>query len=153
MVHVRAATYGDWARLLAWRSDPETMAQFKETSAPNVKAHMAWLKRALAADDVRLFVADDSELGLSVGTARLDLKMRKNETWAACSVTVAPQARGRGYAAPLIAFLVLRARAESLAGLLAEVKPGNFASLRAFASCGFMPVKADNDFVTLEYRL
>lgn len=153
MIRVRAAQPSDWARLLSWRSDPETVAQFRESSAPTVAEHMTWMAKIIRDERSRLYVADDSEIGLSVGTARLDLTQRKDETWAECSVTVEPRARGRGYAAQLVAYLVLQAQAERMSGLIARVKPGNFASLRAFASCDFLPMKSKDDLVTLERRL
>ena len=150
MLRLRLATMDDWARLLAWRNDPETRAQFREQEVVQAKDHLAWLKKTLADPSVRLYVADDNEQGGSIATARLDLVKRKTEEWAECSVTVEPLARGKGYAAQVIARLVAAAQEWPVAGLIANVKPTNYASLRAFARCGFQPVKFGEEYITME---
>lgn len=156
MLRLRLAEYEkDWARLWSWRCDPETCAQFRETQAPTLKEHLAWLKRTLADDNVWLFIADDQEFGVMVGTARLDVTTRKKEErWAEISITIEPRTRGRGYAASLVAAVMDAADAD-VVGIIANVKLANHASLRAFVECGFSLAKysEDTEMATLERKL
>lgn len=131
------------------------MRQFKDGSPIALKDHLAWLERTLASDKVRLFVADDQERGLAVGTARLDLVKLRREEWAEVSVTVEPRARGLNYGTQLVEALVELGGVWPpggglVAGYVAKIKPDNHASLRAFAACEFIPVTFAEDLVTLE---
>lgn len=160
MLRLRPAEQRDWARLLCWLNDPETRARFKQSDVVTAKEHFEWLAETLKAVDKRLYVADDHEAGYSVGTVRLDLvKYRKGDDWAEVSVTVEPRARGKGYGGALVQAVVDLGGVWStptnepsglVAGLVATIKHDNYASLRAFASAGFTPVKVTDKFVTLE---
>lgn len=154
MVRLRRAEMRDWAALLYWRNDAETRAQFKQQEVVSLKDHLRWLTETLAREETALYIADDDEAVLTVGTIRLDAVKHGEEDWAECSITVDPQVRGRHYATAIIACVVDQGGTWKeqglIAGLLATVKADNYASLRAFAACDFQPVKMTEKFVTLE---
>jgi len=150
----------DWARLYAWRNEPVTRAQFKMTDRVPLDEHLAWLKKMIDDPDVQLFIADDSEAGLAgVGTCRLDLVKHKDEDWAECSIAVDACVRGRGYAVQILDAMLAEVsegnwrKTRLIQGVLATIKTDNYASLRAFASCGFRIVKVTEKMATLEYAL
>lgn len=152
MVRLRPATEADWARLFCWRNDPETRAHVHSGDVVELSAHLKWLRATLANQDIKLFVARDSEAGNYVGTVRLDLDKKAIHY----SVTVEPHQRGKGYGEQIIA-----ATLESMPDangekwrnadrLVASIKPDNYASLRAFADNGFLLVKVTPTLVVLE---
>ena len=148
---LRLATPDDWARLFDWRNDPETIAQSWSDAPVETTEHQAWLEKTLADKRARLFIAEDTERSLIVGTGRLDIRGKKVEL----SLTIDPRHRGKGYGTLMIDALLVRAG--GLTPLperaVAAVKPGNSASLRAFAANGFTPVKWAEDRVDLERKL
>lgn len=113
--------------LFEWRNDPDTRAHSLTSEPVAWDDHVAWLERAIADPRRALYVAED-DLG-PLGTARLD----EDPPPPVISVTIAPERRGEGLAAPLIAALA------ELRGppIVAIVKPGNERSMRAFVRCGF----------------
>lgn len=151
MLRLRRAAMGDWARLLAWRNDPVTRANFTQADVVTPREHCDWLKETLANPDVALFVAEDRDR--AVGTGRLDVVRHRKARWGEVSLTVAAEQRGRGYASLLLGALVGQAGPLQLAGLVAHVKSENYASLRTFADCGFAPVDFTPSNVTLERKL
>jgi RimJ/RimL family protein N-acetyltransferase len=140
MLTMRLATMEDWARLLAWRNDPETRANSVEQAEVTVSEHRKWLKKTLASPSTMLFVFTDNSREVVVGTGRLDFDAKHKSI--ELSLTIDPRQRGRGYAGPVIQMLADAARyvpEGAYTRLVALVRPGNVASLRAFARCGFVP--------------
>lgn len=137
-VGVRAAAPADSALLLAWRNDSQTRAWSRTTDPVTPAEHETWLTRVLADPDRRLLVAEldgefDSEFdGRPVGTVRFD---RDGGAWEV-SITVAPDARGRRLAVP-----ILLAAEQSLgpATVRATVHRDNAASLALFERAGYRP--------------
>lgn len=129
-VTLRAATFDDAALLHQWTNDPETRRQSFSTEPVPWDTHLAWVKRVLDDPERSLYIAED---GGPVGMVRLDREV--------ISLSVAPERRGQGYAVALIA----AARAEG--GSIAEVKPTNDRSIRAFRSAGFAEIQRDSDRV------
>ncbi|MFI7674969.1 GNAT family N-acetyltransferase [Actinophytocola sp. NPDC049390] len=125
---VRPATEADAELLLSWRNDPETRRWSRTTDPVPAAEHRAWLAGTLASPDCRLFVADHG--GRPVGTVRFD---RDGDTWEV-SLTVAPSARGRGLAAPM---LLAAERALGPAVIRANVHHSNAASLAVFRRAGY----------------
>lgn len=146
-VTLRPATPEDSADLLAWRNDPLTRANSRNTDAVTEDGHAAWLARVLADPNRRLWVAlVETE---TVGTAAA---ARDAGGAVEISLTVAPAARGRGIAARLVDAAVTAAReAWPGAPIRAEIKPDNRASRTAFEACGFVRVGDRGDL--LDYAL
>ncbi|MFC4854664.1 GNAT family N-acetyltransferase [Actinophytocola glycyrrhizae] len=137
---VRPATEADAALLLSWRNDPETRRWSRTTDPVSPVDHKAWLSRALADRDRRLLVAEHD--GRPVGTVRFD---REGGTWEV-SITVAPAARGRKLAVPM---LLAAQRNLGSAVIRANVHSDNAASLALFRRAGYRPV-SDGEWRWLE---
>jgi RimJ/RimL family protein N-acetyltransferase len=146
MVFLRPAETADWARLWAWRNDPQTRENFEYGDAVSLAEHMRWLEAVLKDANTRLYVGLQDGTGASVGTCRV---MRAQHLPDAalpaldCSVTVEPRYRGRGFAEPLITAMCRELADDDefcRYGLVARIKHGNWASIRAFAACGFVPI-------------
>ncbi|GGS17766.1 GNAT family N-acetyltransferase [Actinokineospora fastidiosa] len=134
---VRRATPADADRLLAWRNDPGTRRWSVNPDPVSPETHRRWL-----AQDRRLLIAE--EAGVPVGVVRFDPVPDGVEV----SITIAPEARGRGLARP-----ILQAAQDTIPGtrLLARVHADNTASRRLFASAGYRLVTEDRPFLTYRY--
>lgn len=126
-VSLRLATIDDADLLFGWANDPVTRASSFNSDPIVWEEHVAWLGRVLAEPGRRLWVA---ESGGPVGMVRLD----QSDGHEVISVSVAPGRRGEGLASPLIR----AACAEAVGLVLAEIKPGNVRSQRAFEAAGFV---------------
>lgn len=172
MFTLRRADENDWARLWHWRNDPVTLANFKDSNPVLLNEHVAWLRDTLIIKTRRLFVLQQSEaiagdnawstlaqaVGAAkvrcVGTARADLVTTVSGVHVDCSITIAPERRGKGYADVLIGLFlaVLDASDWTMHSQRAYVRLSNVSSLRAFAAHGFAPLleTMDVDSITLE---
>ena len=140
IIRLRKATVEqDWARLFVLRNDPGTREGMLSTDEVPLREHMDWLRRTVGSKTVHLFVAEDPQRGLTLGTARLDLHKGGNR--AEVSVTVDPRQRGRGSVAQVLDRLREAAEEIGVNKLVATVKTRNGASLRAFATAGYVPTK------------
>lgn len=133
-VNIRPATLEDSDDLMSWRNDWVTRANSRDQNLVVGEVHEGWLRGALVRTDTMLFVAEQD--GLTVGTVRWDA--RRDGVWEV-SITVAPDARGRGIGAEL---LVLGERALSEAHVTATffsavVHRDNDKSTRLFLNAGY----------------
>ncbi|MFQ5915860.1 MAG: GNAT family N-acetyltransferase, partial [Nitrospinota bacterium] len=144
-VILRPATMGDADFLFRLRNDPETRRQSLHEEPLLNSQHGLWLERMLSTPWCHLYVADVG--GQPVGTGRLDFH---HPEIAEVSLTVAPERRGAGHGADLVAALVNEARNFRCRTLVAEVKGTNPASLLAFLKNGFL---VPNGLVRLERQL
>lgn len=152
-MQLRLATMDDWARLFSMRNDETTRLNSCEGKPVELDEHLQWLKRTLADTNTTLFIANDDSRGVTVGFARLDYTHEREGLNAICSLSVDATQRGRGYAQQLIQALAEVAKSKAATRLMAVVRPTNYPSLRAFASCGFSILKTDGVLVTLELEL
>ena len=137
---LRGATAADADLLRAWRNDPDTRRWSRSEAEVGADEHASWFGRVLSDASTQLWVAEDGSG--PYGQVRLD---PAGPGGAELSVTLAPRARGRGLAAPLLIEAAGRALAEpAVERLVAFVKPGNDASLRAFGRAGFRPAGEDD---------
>jgi UDP-2,4-diacetamido-2,4,6-trideoxy-beta-L-altropyranose hydrolase len=132
LLTLRPATIDDARTLFEWRNDPSTRAASFITDAVVWEDHVGWLRASLASPDVRIVVAELD--GSPVGVQRI---VRDGDR-ATISVTVAPTARARGLATPLIRGSVASAHALGVRRIDAYIRPDNVASLRAFEGAGFV---------------
>jgi UDP-2,4-diacetamido-2,4,6-trideoxy-beta-L-altropyranose hydrolase len=132
---LRPATAGDAALLFGWANDAATRAaSFRPEPIP-WPTHVEWLDRRLAADDCLLLVGEHGEGGEAIGQVRFD---RESQDVAVISVSVAPSARGAGYAPALIDAGTRAAFARwPIDAIRAEIRSANVASLASFADAGF----------------
>ena len=131
-VSLRPATGDDTALLLAWRNDATTRANSIHGAEVSVADHTAWLAKTLASDDRKLFVAVRE--GAAVGQIRLDRVA--GASWE-ISITVAPEARGKGLSSAMLAAAEAPAKELGAKRLVAVIKKGNDASVRAFKGAGY----------------
>lgn len=133
-LRARRARADDGDLLLAWRNDPGTRASSRSQEPVARDAHLRWLDDALADPGRRLFVVE--HCGVPVATVRFDEE--GSRLWEV-SITVAPDARGRGLAAAVLdcAERAWRADVGSGPSVLACVRPGNTASARLFQAAGY----------------
>lgn len=135
VISLRAATMDDAPTLLSWRNDPQTRASSRSTYEVTPAEHQKWLAKVIGSADRRLFIAADSA-GRSVGQVRFDRSSRSTGS-AEVSVTVAPEARGAKLSSWLLKAAEVKARELELHTLLAEIRPENERSLRAFKRAGY----------------
>lgn len=116
--------------------------------------HETWFAAALENPDRVMVMAEDSPSNggtFPVAIVRFDVSGEE----ALVSINMNPAARGRGLAAPS-----LLGAEQFLTGghtliLIAEIKPENIASLRAFERAGYQhvaPASADTQAETVQYR-
>ncbi|WP_169312920.1 GNAT family N-acetyltransferase [Intrasporangium calvum] len=135
LVEIRTATAQDEGKLLAWRNDPVTRASSRQHDVVSPVRHHQWLASSLTRDDRHVLIG--SAGGIDIGTVRWD--MLGTREWEV-SITVAPTARGRALAAPLLAAgqRWLADYAEPTA-YLAVLHRTNEASRRLFLGSGYAP--------------
>ncbi|HEY3970185.1 MAG TPA: GNAT family N-acetyltransferase, partial [Solirubrobacteraceae bacterium] len=133
-VTLRAARAEDAELLLAWRNDPQTRHWSRSAREIGAEEHASWLGQMLADSSTRLWVAEVS--GGPIGHVRVG--PRTEDETAEVHIALTPEARSRGLGTAILVQVAARALADPLLGTLcAYVKPGNEASLRAFARAGF----------------
>lgn len=136
----RRADDGDCLDLLAWRNDPLSVSASLSGRAVAEADHRAWFARVSAVPTCILLIAEQA--GEKIGMVRFD---RSGDAWEV-SINLAPQARGRGFAAQVLAGGIAAAfppdRHRPL--LIARVKRDNPASWRIFGNCGFVVEREEN---------
>ncbi|WP_051473403.1 GNAT family N-acetyltransferase [Saccharomonospora piscinae] len=141
-LRLREAEDTDAPALLRWRNDPDTRRWSRTTDPVALPEHRAWLSRVLASPDRLLLVAE------SAGTAGAEPvgMVRFDDAGEGCwevSIAVAPEHRGRGLAAPLLAEgerqLRRRHRPGTVVAVLAVVHRDNAASVALFEAAGYRP--------------
>ncbi len=131
---LRRAGMEDQDILLAWRNDPLTRSQSRNTGKIPQEEHKKWLKKTLQNPNRQLFIAETA--GIPVGTVRADYSENSCEL----SWTVSPSARGKGVGKRMVALV-----AQSIKTLItARIKVGNTASERIAAHIG-MKLKYEKD--------
>ncbi len=148
---LRAATEHDAEILLKWRNDPTTR-EMSQNSTPVARAtHMAWFHTALSNDKCLIFIAEDN--GDPIGMVRLDVDLDGKA--AEVSINIAPHARNKKLAAPLlhIAQAHIVANASDIKVLTARIKTGNTQSERAFVRAGYTQVREEHGYNFYEVAL
>jgi UDP-2,4-diacetamido-2,4,6-trideoxy-beta-L-altropyranose hydrolase len=153
---VRRAKAADARRLFDWANDATTRAASFSAAPIAWETHVNWLQRRLS-DPGTLLLIGEGPYG-AVGQVRFDLRSDTGapdtRSTAIVSVGLAPEHRGRGLATPLLcAGLEELYATTDVDDVVAEIKPGNVRSLRAFAAAGFTETRpAPADRVRLAHR-
>lgn len=131
----RTATMDDAEMLMRWRNDKVTVASFRSNRAVSLLEHEAWLRGRLNRGDPT-FIAFEDDHSPSVGTVHMN-PMEHKENGYEVSVTVAPDARGRGLGGKM-----LKEVCDDYpeATLYTEIKFDNKASEKSFAAAGFTQI-------------
>lgn len=145
---LRPATAEDCQQLFIWRNHPDVYRHFLSPHPVDWKDHRAWFTEKLQDPQTRIFMAEaDAQ---AAGMVRFD---RKTDG-VYISVTVAPNLFGRGLGSALIKEGTERFLAENIGipTVLAEIKPANAASQKAFSRAGYRLIKETNDLLIYEFR-
>lgn len=134
---VRPARITDEAALLAVSSDPEVRAASFESEQIAAGQHHAWLEARLRDPDSVLFVVEDASV--VVGMIRFAVE----GVTATVGIALAPRARRRGLAVPLLerGLTGLVAARPDVTRAVALVRANNSASRALFAAAGFTEEK------------
>lgn len=132
---IRPAGADDALEILDWRNDPLTRAMSRQAASIAPDRHLEWYAAALV-DPRRYFLIGEAG-GARIGMVRFD---RCTAAEWEVSIMLAPAARGRRLAVPLLEGAIgALVAARPATRILAEVRPENAASLALFARAGFAP--------------
>ena len=152
MVTVRPATPADVEAVWRWRNDPVSRAGSVHTAEVPWADHVAWFDRVLAAPNRYLLVglAGPGLAGRAadapIGVVRFDAENGGYEV----SINLAPEARGRRLAVPLLRAGAAWLRAQNgAAEVIALVRDDNAASMRTFLAAGYAPQSHHPPWTTL----
>lgn len=140
---VRPAVADDAESLFTWKNEPAARASSITREPVSWADHLAWFRAGLAGDRRRIFIAECD--GAPVGAVRFDIA----DEGAVVSLVLAPEARGRGLAADILAAGIA---AFPAARLEACIRTDNFASRKVFARNGFV-VDGEADGILYATRL
>jgi L-amino acid N-acyltransferase YncA len=123
----------DADRLRSWRNDPLTVANFRLNREVTAAEHLAWMQKQVEGPEIHhVYICEEPE-DVPIGTVQLmhiESKPGSYET----SVTVAPEARGKGYGGKMLKTVC---DCYPVATLYTEVKYDNKASMKSFGAAGF----------------
>ena len=150
VMSIRPASPADEGLLLAWANDPE--ARHGSGDRPEIQptAHATWFSARLSdRSNYRIWIGEVG--GVPVGVVRFE---RRDDRDVEVSITVAPEARGRGFARPLLrAGLEAAREAFDRPRFVARVRPDNDRSLALFERAGFVRVATADGAATSPVRL
>lgn len=133
---IRNAALDDMRRVWEWANDPDTRkASFTSDPIP-WEGHVGWYERSLASGDRVLLIAEVD--GVPIGLLRFD-RHTDREGWerASVGINLAPEQRGKGFGTTLLTEGIERARTLGIGTIVAEIRPDNVGSVRAFQKAGY----------------
>ena len=132
---LRKASLDDAQLILDWRNDPEVRAVSFQSEIIPLASHKQWMQRRLEDGRTRILIAED-EHNSPVGQIRFDIS--DDESTALISIVVDQANRGRGVGRLLIDDATeLLFDSSNVQTVIAQIKPGNTASERAFRATGY----------------
>jgi spore coat polysaccharide biosynthesis predicted glycosyltransferase SpsG/RimJ/RimL family protein N-acetyltransferase len=132
LVELRSADMDDARSLFEWANDPATRSASFTTGAIEWNDHLHWLRGRLNSSSAYELIG--SFRGSDLGVVRFDVEASQ----AVIGVTIAPEHRGRAWAAPLIdAASRWIGRNRDVESITARVKVDNLRSQRAFLAADF----------------
>lgn len=144
----RPATMDDAIDIWHWRFDGNAAQYYRQTRVPTLEQHMAWFEQALA-DPQRLMIVVDDE-GQPIGHVRFDLSQ---DSEAEVSICLAPGARGKRLAYPVLRAALSLARRRGIRRVTAAVHRENLSSLALFRHCDFILMSETGMFKTFALEL
>ena len=133
-------TDDDALLVMRWRNDPTTLAASFHQEPKVWPAFQAEFARYFDASIPPLFGADDGERLAFVRFRDVVKPALGPRLVVDISINVAPEARGRGVGTRIIALASARAL-EQADAVLAEIRPGNAASVKAFLAAGYSRIE------------
>jgi len=138
-----------------WRNDEVTRSVSRNSEVVTWDEHDAWFRRSIANPDrffyVGILIGDPQQS--PIGVVRFDLLDSKKGYWE-ISINMSPGARGKGFGRLLLdcgtrAFVADTRDTCKCLRIHAEVKGGNIASSRLFASAGYSPCDSSHEGFSL----
>ncbi len=133
-VVLRRATPDDSAHILRWANDPDTRGASFSSEPIASDEHEAWFRQSLRNPQRLILVANAA--GAACGIFRLDIDASGHT--ADVGLNLAPEARGRGLAVPVLTQGTRFARGLGIQRLVAYIKPSNSASVKSFMRAGYV---------------
>lgn len=130
-VELRSATNEDKALIYGHQVLPSTRRWFRNTQAPTWSGHSDWYDSIIVNPDIDLRLIESA--GFVLGQLRTDLLPDGRRE---VSILVTPEAQGMGVATAALQLTM----AEYREPLVADIHPGNSASITAFLRAGFLRV-------------
>ncbi|MFK7767059.1 MAG: UDP-2,4-diacetamido-2,4,6-trideoxy-beta-L-altropyranose hydrolase [Mariniblastus sp.] len=153
LIQFRDATIADAAPILQWRNDPEVRSVSFHNDVIPLDVHQKWMESKLYDARTKIWIAEDNT-GHAIGQLRFDLSQSGEE--AVISIIVDQTLRGKGLGRRLIANSTAKFFEETQTQIvIAQIKPGNNASERAFRAAGFHAIEPTivNGKMALQYML
>lgn len=147
MITLRPALPSDCRLLWEWRNAPEVRAKAFDSNPIEWEHHRRWFKQKLSDSSTSIYIATTAD-GETAGQIRFDVV----ESEATVAVIVARAVRGRGIGTDIIRKGTLQF-ASKVPGvnIVAEIKPDNEASLRAFKRAGYASFGGDDHIMRLQF--
>ena len=138
LLHFRNVRFDDAKTLLAWRNDPEVRSVSFHNSPIGLREHEQWLTKSLAMPERILLMAEDQQ-GNAIGKVQIDFT-RDQLGSVLIGIVVGLENRSKGIGTVLIekATTALFIAEKNVQQIVAQIKPGNLASERAFRKAGFV---------------
>jgi UDP-2,4-diacetamido-2,4,6-trideoxy-beta-L-altropyranose hydrolase len=138
LLEFRNATMDDAEVLLGWRNDPEVRSVSFASSIIQPDEHQQWLSRSISMPDRILLMAEDRQ-GTPIGKIQIDFTSETLNS-VKIGIVVGQGHRARGLGTILIekSTSALFKAEKNVQQIVAQVKPGNLASERAFRKAGFI---------------
>lgn len=134
MLKIRTVTEDDCRLLWEWVNDPTVRASAFHPDPIPWEAHVAWFRRKRADPNCSMWLIVNQD-DRPIGQVRFD---RQANGGAEVDLSIALDQRGRGYGGEALRLACAQAcDALSVNRVVARVKAGNAASLRAFHAAGF----------------
>lgn len=128
---LREATIADWKILLEWRNDPTTRKNSFTQKSISESSHKTWLTNSLLNPDRKIYILEYNST--PIGTIRSD---KTNENTYILSWNISPDQRGKGYGVKILELFLKNKTGK----FIAEIKPGNVASIRMVEKNGFSKI-------------
>ena len=135
MLRIRPVSDQDVYRLWEWANEPGTRASSFRSDPIPWEEHLEWFARKCADAQCRMYILEAD--GLPAGQVRFDIGP---DGVAEVHVSLAAGSRGRGYGTVALRLGAARLFTDTnCAEVVAHIKAGNAASIRAFEKAGFRP--------------
>ena len=138
LLNFRNVRFDDAKTLLAWRNDPEVRSLSFHNARIKIQEHEQWLTKSLAMPGRILLMAEDQQ-GNPIGKVQIDFTCDQMSS-VTIGIVVGLENRSRGLGTVLIekATTALFIAEKNVQQIVAQIKPGNLASERAFRKAGFV---------------
>lgn len=150
-VYVRGITVFDLVRLFRWANDQQTRYNSLTRTPVRISEHLRWYVRGLSRQRDTRFIIEGALGSLRPKPMMFCRITPDPQGQYVVSVNVAPEFRGNGYSASLLAGGIehFQKKVGQDATLNAIIRQDNTASLALFTRLGFTEHKTENDLIYL----